>query len=201
MVHEKPHTANVHPFIKQSLRETLPEQRTRAPFLAQGLALSQIQVPKNKWSHNSCCLQLAAGAIYRITGTHCLKKPKSGLPPSCPELSKIKMFLPTNQPAAWVNYEEEKSTLSSACGTIIIPCMLLQKRCCYQKHHACKITLLGMVPDWRGSWLSLSLWKTNLPRCLFCCCLPQREPGPRLTHTKRTCGDTKPGAVSIPKVN
>jgi len=27
--------------------------------------------------------------------------------------------------------------------------MLLQKRYRYQKHHACEITLLGMVPNWR----------------------------------------------------
>lgn len=65
-----------------------------------------------------------------------------------PELSKTKTLLPTNQLVAWVNYEGEKSTLSSAHETIIMPCMLLQKQWHYQKHHACKITLLGMVPDW-----------------------------------------------------
>lgn len=41
----------------------------------------------------------------------------------------------------------ERNQHSSACGTIIIPCTLLQKWCHYQKHHACKIILLGTVPD------------------------------------------------------
>lgn len=94
-----------------------------------------------------------------------LKNPNVAFSPLVPELSKIKMLLPTNQPVAWVNYEGEKSTLSSAHGTVIIPCMLLQKQCHYQKHHACKITLLGMVPEWAHSFCSVCKKQISLGVC------------------------------------
>lgn len=171
MVHEKAHIGDTHSFIKQSLKETLLEQRTRAPFLAQGLVQSPIQVPppRKTQSHNSSVWSWLWDPSPELN--YCLINPNLAFALPVPKLSKTKMLPPTNQPAAWMNYEGEKSTLSSACGTIIIPCMLLQEQCHYQKHHACKNNTSGNVAR-LGVHGFLSVWKINQPRCLLCCCLP-----------------------------